>query len=545
MQSHYTLAAYHLQRAEYAEALACTTSLLKLEPWHEEAHRQAMLLFALSGQRRLALAQYKTCQGILRQEFGVEPEEETTKLYERIKAAAAGLSPAARPTSAVAPDAPAHLSLRPLAGRADEFAWLMGQYEQARAGRGSLTLIQGAAGTGKTSLVEEMMCFVGVSGGLLLQVRCRDFSRAVPYQPVIDLLRAVFHQAPAAFDALPDYWLLELRQLLPELHRATPMLASPGTIFEPLGRQRLFEATAALLGELVRLHGEVAVFLDDLHNADGETTDVLSYLISQRESAGVWYVGAYRPELLAPSHPLLQLYHGLHRAGRLAQLQLGDLSPLSVAQLVSRLEGLEAAAAASLADHLYSQAGGNPLLTVRLLEDLVRRDVLCVVRGGWWLNAARLTADPGHVPPGVQEIIEERARHLPLDARPALHLAAVIGQSFDLGMLAQCSGVSYQETAQRLSSLLAHQFVREADAPLDQRWSDEPRFAFVSPLVWAAILRGLSSRERLWLGEQVSRAGVAAPLPRAARAPRRQSVVRTATCRRRPEQWVRPELMLD
>lgn len=545
MQSYYTLAAHHLQRAEYAEALACTNSLLKLEPWHEEAHRQAMLLYALSGQRRLALAQYKTCREILRQEFGVEPEEETTTLYERIKDDTVSLSTAPKPaTSGTAEGLPA-LPLRPLVGRADEFGWLMAQYEQAREGRGALTLIRGATGSGKTTLAEEILCFIGVSGGLLLKARCRDFSRAVPYQPVVDLLRAVLRQAPAAFDALPNYWLHELRQLLPELHRASQLAAAPAAL-EPLGRQRLFEAVAALLDELARLQGEVVVFLDDMHHADAETVDVLAYLLGRRQSAGVWYVGAYSPELLSASHPLLRLYHNLHRAGRAALLRLGDLGPQAVAQLVGRLEGLDAATAGLLADRLYAQAGGNPLLTALLLEDLVERGVLCLVRGSWWLNLPRLIADPGSVPPPVQALFEERVDRLPAESRALIQLAAMIGQSFDAGMLARCGGVHLHEVTRQLVPLLAHQLVREVDgaaSPSIERLA-EVRYSFVSSLAWAAILGSLSPRERHLLSEQVSRVECVPAPRRDVRTPRRHSAARKA-CHRRVSHMLRPELLID
>ena len=45
-----------------------------------------MLLLARTGQRSAALVQYETCRHILAEELDVEPAEETTALYERIRA---------------------------------------------------------------------------------------------------------------------------------------------------------------------------------------------------------------------------------------------------------------------------------------------------------------------------------------------------------------------------------------------------------------------------------------------------------------------------
>lgn len=73
--------------ADPAVALEYCRRWLGLEPWQEAAHRQMMLLLARSGQRDAALAQYETCRQVLADELDVEPAPETTRLYERIKAA--------------------------------------------------------------------------------------------------------------------------------------------------------------------------------------------------------------------------------------------------------------------------------------------------------------------------------------------------------------------------------------------------------------------------------------------------------------------------
>lgn len=75
-----------LAASDYAGAVPYARRQLTLEPWREEAHRQAMTALALSGDRSAALAQYETCRRILTAELGVETDEETTQLYEQIRA---------------------------------------------------------------------------------------------------------------------------------------------------------------------------------------------------------------------------------------------------------------------------------------------------------------------------------------------------------------------------------------------------------------------------------------------------------------------------
>ena len=73
------------RRGEYKQTLRYARRRLELDPWREDTHRQLMRVLTLGGQRNAALAQYEACRHILTQELGVEPEEETTALYERIR----------------------------------------------------------------------------------------------------------------------------------------------------------------------------------------------------------------------------------------------------------------------------------------------------------------------------------------------------------------------------------------------------------------------------------------------------------------------------
>lgn len=79
------LANYHEQRGEYELALGSAIRQLEMDPWREEAHRQAMRVLELDGKRSQALAQYETCRQVLAEEFGIDPSAETRTLYEQIK----------------------------------------------------------------------------------------------------------------------------------------------------------------------------------------------------------------------------------------------------------------------------------------------------------------------------------------------------------------------------------------------------------------------------------------------------------------------------
>jgi DNA-binding SARP family transcriptional activator len=77
----------YLLEARGANEEACNQArkLIAHEPWSEANHRILMRLLAATGRRSQALRQFKACQRILRDEFGVTPANETMALYQQIK----------------------------------------------------------------------------------------------------------------------------------------------------------------------------------------------------------------------------------------------------------------------------------------------------------------------------------------------------------------------------------------------------------------------------------------------------------------------------
>jgi predicted ATPase/DNA-binding SARP family transcriptional activator/tetratricopeptide (TPR) repeat protein len=138
-----SLAHYHEARAEPDRALDYTYRLLALEPWREEAHRQAMRLLAQTGQRSAALAQYATCRAVLAADLQAAPDAATTALYERLRAADAPAFLAAVPPANLPPE------LTPFIGRETELRRLNEWLDSPDYG---LLTILGPGGVGKTRL---------------------------------------------------------------------------------------------------------------------------------------------------------------------------------------------------------------------------------------------------------------------------------------------------------------------------------------------------------------------------------------------------------
>ena len=150
------LADYHERRGDYERARQYAQRQVALEPWREEAHRQLMRLLTRDGQRSAALAQYETCRRALAEELAVEPTDETTDLYEQIRAEEQGGKGAGEMAPPLlCPSAPLHnlpSSRTPFVGREKELADLAELLANPDC---RLATIFGPGGIGKTRLAIE------------------------------------------------------------------------------------------------------------------------------------------------------------------------------------------------------------------------------------------------------------------------------------------------------------------------------------------------------------------------------------------------------
>ncbi len=430
------------ERGEYDAAIAVARRLLTLDPWLEEAHRELMLLLALSGRRSEALAQYERCRLLLERELGLEPMEETTALYRRL--VGGGISSLPLGKNVVAD--------LPFVGRAREHATLVRWLEAAWGGEVRLALVEGEAGIGKSRLVEEVARYAVTEGAQFLHGRCYEFGSDLPYQPIVSALRHHLRGGEMAQRLAPT-WRAELARLLPDLRAGDPHLPPPSRPSDETARQRLFEAVARYL--LIAMEERpLLFFLDDLQWADAATLDLFHYLVRRLAGTPFWPIATYRPEDVALDHPLVRLRQGLSRDGLVRRLKIEPLTSEAVRRLTRALVGEEIAG--TLASFLYRESEGNPFILGEVLTALRDEGALRQEGAHWLWREPRSRP----IPLSVREVILLRVGRLGEEARELLSLAAVLGRRFDASLLAEVGAVDEAVVASALTAWEARRLVR-------------------------------------------------------------------------------------
>lgn len=451
------------------KALDTTRRLLELEPWHEQAHQQFMLVLTLSGQRTNALEHYEQYRQRLAAEMGLDPEPETMTLWQRIKAGSLSQIP---DSTATLPET--DRLLRPLFGRQTEYAWLIEQWETVcRSNQGKWVLIKGEAGVGKTRLMEEMGRYVGDQGALFLQGRCYEFSDSVTYQPIAAALRQNIPHLLSPELAIGNIWLAELAQLLPEIYEQYPNLPAPLTAEQGANRHHLFEAVTYFIRAMTT-HRPLLLFIDDLQWVDPDTLDLLAYLIRRLTDVPFLLVGTSVPGETTDDHPLATLYQTLYREGLADELVLERLAEAAVAQIIKETF---AHADDDLIQTLYRTSEGNPFILFEIIKELQEQGWLPASSAE---QAANLKPNLS-IPVGVQAMIQKRLARLSAPGKQLLALAAVIGHKFDARLLVAASDLSRQAVLDCLDDWLDRHLIRE----VSQQQVDSPAGVSLSPGDWA------------------------------------------------------------
>ena len=408
----------------------------------------------------------------------------------------------------------------PLVGREAELTALGRALRDAADGRGSVALLVGEPGLGKTRLVQEcrrrLMAWVGAGSGRLplwLEGRCASYTSTAPY----GLYRQLVGSWIGADPDQPD------TAVRPALNRALASLLGNAALGGVLGRMlglpprglaselaldrlgpqelqaETFDALRTVLGRLAATRRPAVVVLEDLHWADPT---------SLRFTASLAEFTAARPLLvLATSRPDAgQQLTALTRLPGVRAIELRPLTASAERQMATALIG--SSASPEVIDAVLASADGNPLFLEERLSSLLETGALTRDASGWRLNADAGTA----VPQMLDRMVRSRVDRISPAAQDVVRTASVLGAEFSLSLLtavlapgtppsgAPPRGVPDALLRDALDELQTRDLVRQVAGPPD------PGYRFRHALIQEATYGGLLRAQRRDLHERAAQA---------------------------------------
>lgn len=245
----------------------------------------------------------------------------------------------------------------------------------AIAGSGSLVLVAGEAGVGKSTLAAAF-CARHELDAAAWWGGCDWMRTARPLGPLHDIARAA--GGPLA-----------------------GLMAADAT------RHEIF---ATFLDSLCTNGAPVIVTVEDVHWADEATLDLLVFLGRRVGSSRAVVLATYRDDEVHPNHPLRTALGHLATTAGVHRLTVAPLSREAVSSLVATRQ------AAVDADRVFDVTGGNPFFVTEILA-----------------------VPAGTVPPTVSDAVLARISRLSVSARAAMDAASLVPNQIEVSLLRQCA----------------------------------------------------------------------------------------------------------
>ncbi|MCY1078861.1 AAA family ATPase [Archangium lansingense] len=352
-----------------------------------------------------------------------------------------------------------------LYGRERELAQLEAALERVRAGSNETVVVSGAAGIGKSTLVQALRPHLG-RGGWFLTGKLDQLRGNVPYAPWVDSFQGFIHGLLNEPADIQDLWrrrLLEvlgtqgrvLLALAPGLEKLTGALPPVPELQPQDAENRLRLMFRTFIRALATPEHPLVLFLDDLQWADSASLALFQSLASDPDSHHVLLVGSYRPDEVGPEHPAAQTLAALQKAGaavhsiELHPLELGALTNLFVDTLHRDPRQLQ-----PLAELVLHKTAGNPFFVTRFLRYLHHSGLLRfdAEHSSWEWDLSGIAQV--EVTENVVELMLATIRQLPERTQRVLEVAACLGNRVELPLLAALMNMSEGDTAAALWSAI-------------------------------------------------------------------------------------------
>ena len=375
-------------------------------------------------------------------------------------------------------------STTPLVNRTEEIDLLLRRWERAKAGEGSVVLISGDPGIGKSRIAETIIERLSGEPHTRLREFCSPHHQDVALYPSLTQL-----ERAAGFrrEDTDDQRLTKLEAVLAiaadDLGEAVPLLASllsiptgdryPALDMSPQSRK--LATLQALVSQLFGLTKRQPVLLvvEDAHWADPTSLELFDLIVARASSLPLLAIVTFRPEFVAPwvGRPQVTLVSLNRLPRRLCAEMIGHVTGSKVLpQMVS--------------DQINDRTDGVPLFIEELTKAVVESGLLVNTQDRYDTMGP---VAPLAIPTSLQESLLARLDRL-APTTDVVQIAAALGRQFSHELISAVSALTSQKLDDALTQLVNAELIFRHGAAPDAVYTF--KHALVQDTAYGTLLRG-------------------------------------------------------
>jgi eukaryotic-like serine/threonine-protein kinase len=381
----------------------------------------------------------------------------------------------------------------PFVDRENERRTIRTAIDRALSGHGSLIMIGGGPGVGKTRLAMEMADYAWRVGFRCAVGHCYERDEPFPFLPFAELLENNLAQATSLDNFrrhLGDN-AAELAQIAPSLRRVFPDIPQPLDLPPAQRRRYLFQSISETLARSSRTRSQVRI-LEDLHWADESSLGLLVHLANRVAQLPVVIVATYRDGYSDNNPAFVRTLEELIRMG-IRPLKLSGMSKDAVGEMLHGLSRREPPD--RLVKLIFEESQGNPFFVEEVYRHLNEDGKLLDAAGEFRTD---IEVDETDVPENVRLIIGRRLERLEENEKRVVITAAVIGRSFSFQLLSAICQIDVDELFTVIEK------AQEMGVIIPSAEGPERPFTFAHELVRQTLLSGISTPRRQHLHAAVA-----------------------------------------
>jgi class 3 adenylate cyclase/tetratricopeptide (TPR) repeat protein len=371
-------------------------------------------------------------------------------------------------------------STTPLVGRGEEIDLILRRWQQAKAGEGSVVLISGDPGIGKSRIAETVIERLSGEPHICLREFCS------PHHQDIELYPSLTHLERAAGfrrEDTDEQRLSKLEAILAmasdDAREALPLLASLLAIptaerYSALDASAQSRKAATLRALIRQIEGlakrqPVLLVVEDAHWADPTSLELFDLIVARAPSLPLLAIFTFRPEFVPP-------WVGLPQVTLIA---LNRLPRRLCAEMIGHIAGSTVLPQA-VSDQINDRTDGVPLF----VEELTK----AVIESGLLVNASdRYEAGSGPplvIPASLQESLLARLDRL-ASTTDVVQIAAAVGRQFSYELISAVTELTATQLDETLAQLVNAELIFQHGVGLYTF-----KHALVQDTAYGTLLRG-------------------------------------------------------
>jgi class 3 adenylate cyclase/tetratricopeptide (TPR) repeat protein len=376
-----------------------------------------------------------------------------------------------------------HPATTPLVGRKEEIELLLRRWELAKSGEGSVVLVSGEPGIGKSRIAQAILEQLGGEPHTALRGYCSPNHRDSPLYPVITQLKQVAGLRPEeTVEQHLDKLEAALAQATSDLGEVAPLIAELLSIpiesrYPPLNftPQKQKEKTLhALVGQIEGLaaHRPVLMVIEDVHWSDPTSLELWDLIIDRVPKLSLLLIVTFRPDFTPPwvGRPQVTL------------LTLNRLSPRQRAEMIACITGGKALPQ-EIADQIVDRTDGVPLFVEEMTKAVVESGVLAETNDRYMAIGP---VPPLAIPATLQASLLARLDRLAPE-REVAQIASALGRQFSHQLISAVAPIPQQQLNKALARLVRAELIFQRGTPPDAEYTF--KHVLVQDAAYSTLLR--------------------------------------------------------